>query len=141
MNCVLDILQGPAAGKRICLQGDQCLEIGRTGTADFSIPTDSHLSRRHFLLDSTGKACRIRDVGSSNGTFVNDKRITVTELRDGDTIRAGVTVFRVSFRPDGVEMEEPDRVLFSSPSQEEPTDLLDIKTARRSVDFPNYGGE
>jgi pSer/pThr/pTyr-binding forkhead associated (FHA) protein len=117
------------------------MEIGRTASADFSIPSDSHLSRRHFLLDSTTTTVRIRDVGSSNGTFVNDHRITVAELKDGDTIRAGISTFQVTFRDESDHLEESNSELVPSSSNDEPTDLLDIKTTRRSVDFPNYGGE
>lgn len=141
MICVLDILQGPAAGKRIYLRDHQCIEVGRSASADFSIPTDSHMSRRHFLVDSTTTTVRIRDVGSSNGTFVNDHRITVIELKDGDTIRAGITTFQVTFRDGEAIDEDSEGELVSASSQDDPTDLLDLNSTRRSIDFPNYGGE
>jgi pSer/pThr/pTyr-binding forkhead associated (FHA) protein len=136
MICVLDILQGPASGKRIWLKVQQCIEVGRTAAADFSIPSDTHLSRRHFLLDSTGNCFRIRDVGSSNGTFLNDKRITVAELHPGDTIRAGLTTFQVSFREDDADPLEYEPMPVIPCEDEEPTDLLDTKAVRRSIQFP-----
>jgi pSer/pThr/pTyr-binding forkhead associated (FHA) protein len=137
MICIIDILKGPAAGKRIYLRERQCLEVGRTVSADFSIPTDSHMSRRHFLIDSTTDTIRVRDVGSSNGTFVNDQRITVAELKDGDTIRAGVTIFQVSFRNSELMDDESEGELVSASSHDEPTDLLNIRSMPRSIDFPD----
>ena len=115
MICVLDVIQGPARGKRIWLKENQCIEIGRVSTADFSIPADTHLSRRHLLLDSTKNGFRIRDVGSSNGTFLNDVRILVQELKSGDTVRAGLSAFVVTLCQDGDNPHAKDGVTFSRP--------------------------
>ncbi len=135
MICVLDILQGPAAGKRIWLRENQCIEVGRTSATDFSIPTDTHLSRRHFLLDSTGDGFRIRDIGSSNGTFLNNAKISVSELRSGDMIRAGLTTMSVTFRENDANPHASDHVAFS-PVACNPTDFEDTNTTRRSIGFP-----
>lgn len=113
MICVLDVIQGPARGKRIWLKENQCIEIGRISTADFSIPADTHLSRRHLLLDSTKNGFRIRDVGSANGTFLNDVRILVQELKSGDTVRAGLSAFSVTLCQDGENPHAKDGVTFS----------------------------
>jgi len=113
MICVLDVIDGPARGKRIWLKQNQCIEIGRISTADFSIPADTHLSRRHLLLDSTQNGFRIRDVGSANGTFLNNVRIMVQELKSGDTVRAGLSTFAVTMREDGENPHSQDGVTFS----------------------------
>jgi pSer/pThr/pTyr-binding forkhead associated (FHA) protein len=113
MICVLDVIDGPARGKRIWLKENECLEVGRIATADFPIPMDSHLSRRHLLLDSTQNSFRVRDVGSANGTFLNNSRITIHELRDGDTLRAGMTTFLVTFRSNGENPHQRDGISFS----------------------------
>ena len=115
MICVLEVIEGPARGKRIWLKENQCIEIGRECTADFSIPADMHLSRRHLLLDSTKNGFRIRDVGSSNGTFLNNVRISVQELRSGDTVRAGLSKFSVTLCQDGENPHAKDGVTFSRP--------------------------
>ncbi len=113
MICVLDVIQGPARGKRIWLKENQCIEIGRISSADFSIPADTHLSRRHLLLDSTKNGFRIRDVGSANGTFLNDVRILVQDLKSGDTVRAGLSAFSVTLCEDGENPHAKDGVTFS----------------------------
>lgn len=113
MICVLEVIEGPARGKRIWLKENQSLEVGRVSTADFSIPSDSHLSRRHLLLESIVNGFRVRDVGSSNGTFVNNAKISAVELQTGDIVRAGMTVLSVSIRNDGENPHDPDGVSFS----------------------------
>ncbi len=147
MICVLDVIDGPARGKRIWVKENQCLEIGRVSSADFCIPTDSHLSRRHLLLDSTQNGFRVRDVGSANGTYLNNQRVTVHSLNSGDSIRAGMSIFLVSLREDGENPHEQDGFSFSSTSAPNDSDSgLDPETQLvqnpnpsriRTLDFTN----
>lgn len=144
MICVLDVIQGPARGKRIWLKENQCIEIGRVSTADFSIPADTHLSRRHLLLDSTKNGFRIRDVGSSNGTFLNDVRILVQELKSGDTVRAGLSIFAVTLCQDGDNPHAKDGVTFSRPmpvSNQSETMIADSDLEKESNDSPKEVAE
>jgi hypothetical protein len=98
---VFDVVKGPSKGQRFWLPQNNCLEIGREQGVDFRIFGDNRLSRRHLLLETVGIGCRARDLGSSNGTFVNGKRITVAELHSGDTIKIGDSSLRVMFLDDG----------------------------------------
>jgi len=68
--------------------------VGRKG-ADIVID-DSALSSHHFEVEARGDEFFIRDLGSTNGTLVNDTTVRVAQLADGDTIRAGQTklIFR-----------------------------------------------
>ncbi len=68
--------------------------LGRDSSCDITIP-GTHLSRRHAELAIEGHKLLIRDLGSANGTYVNDERITETELKPGDSIRFDVLQFRV----------------------------------------------
>ncbi|MCI0397234.1 MAG: FHA domain-containing protein [Chloroflexi bacterium] len=53
---------------------------------------DPKVSRRHALLERLGAALQITDLNSSNGTFVNEHRISgPTLLRPGDKVRIGDT--------------------------------------------------
>lgn len=113
MICVLEIIDGPARGKRIWLKENQSLEVGRVSTADFSIPSDSHMSRRHLLFEAILNGFRLRDVGSANGTFVNNKKISVVELQTGDIVRAGMTVLSVSMRNNGENPHDRDGLSFT----------------------------
>jgi hypothetical protein len=67
--------------------------IGRGLIADLRLE-DSHVSRRHAILAIRGDGARVLDDRSSNGTFVNGRRVTVEYLDDGDVLRFGRAVFR-----------------------------------------------
>ena len=120
MICVLEVINGPARGKRVWFRQNQCVEIGRVSNADFSISQDGHMSRRHLLLDSTGNEFRVRDIGSTNGTYLNDVKVLVQSLYTGDLIRAGSSTFLVTLRSDYENPHEADGVSFSKkPDPEE----------------------
>ena len=53
------------------------------------------VSRRHALISARGGTCRIRDLGSTNGTFVNGEPVTVADLHRGDEIRLGEVLVAV----------------------------------------------
>ncbi|MFZ1362473.1 MAG: DUF3662 and FHA domain-containing protein [Candidatus Nanopelagicales bacterium] len=63
--------------------------IGRGADADIRID-DSGVSRHHVDI-VVGRGVTIRDLGSTNGTYVDGKRITELALRDGATIKVGST--------------------------------------------------
>jgi S1-C subfamily serine protease len=67
--------------------------IGRDRSSDLAL-ADPKVSRRHATLWMQGERYYVRDENSTNGTFVNEKRITgAVELRRGDKLRIGSTVF------------------------------------------------
>jgi len=68
--------------------------IGRNTDCDFQIPL-SVVSRRHCQIVAKGNSLTIRDLGSSNGTFVNGKRVQEATLSAGDTIVVGPVTFTV----------------------------------------------
>lgn len=59
--------------------------IGRSESADLKIDS-SRVSRTHAVIDQEGDAYRVRDNGSTNGTFVNGQRIDDARLEDGDML-------------------------------------------------------
>jgi Zn-dependent protease with chaperone function len=68
----------------------ESLLVGRSPSADLRLH-DRSVSRRHFELRSEAGGYVLRDLGSSNGTFVNGRRVQSARLNDGDVIRAGFT--------------------------------------------------
>lgn len=114
MICVFDVTAGPARGKRFWIHSEQTFEIGRISTADFAVPTDAHMSRHHLVLEGKVSTFQLRDVGSANGTFVNDARVRSVELADGDEVRAGETVFSVSLLQDDDNPHSRDGFTFGS---------------------------
>ena len=69
------------------------LWIGRSPSADVSLPWDGEISKLHAQLEHVGSECTLIDDGlSRNGSFVNEERVGGRRrLRDGDVIRVGRT--------------------------------------------------
>ena len=65
--------------------------IGRERTPGGIVIHDPNVSRRHAELSFDGRSWHIRDLGSTNGTLVNDVDVDVCTLRDGDLITLGLT--------------------------------------------------
>jgi NHLM bacteriocin system ABC transporter ATP-binding protein len=79
-------------GQRIQLR-DTPLRIGRSDECDLSLPSQT-ISRRHAELVPDGDGWTLRDLGSSNGVWLGERRITEHRLGDGDEFRIGGTVLR-----------------------------------------------
>jgi pSer/pThr/pTyr-binding forkhead associated (FHA) protein len=62
--------------------------IGRSPGAEFMIEA-ALVSRLHCQLIATADTLQVRDLGSTNGTFVNGKRVKAAELREGDRLSVG----------------------------------------------------
>jgi adenylate cyclase len=77
------------------LFGSAPLVVGRAPTSDFAI-IDPTISRRHAELqvDDAGDV-EVRDLGSSNGTFVNGTRVESAKLATGDLVTFGKVAFRL----------------------------------------------
>jgi pSer/pThr/pTyr-binding forkhead associated (FHA) protein len=68
----------------------QRIVLGRSRDCDIQL-ADANVSRRHAELRQEGTAYWIVDLGSTNGTEVNGKRVKRAKLREGDTITLGST--------------------------------------------------
>jgi hypothetical protein len=69
--------------------------ISREPGYAISIPSDPSISRKHAEVVRTGDVCVLRDLGSTNGTYHNGKKIdSEVELKSGDQIQIGATVLR-----------------------------------------------
>lgn len=78
-------VSGPTFGKVYAMTGT--LAVGRSSDADICIPIDE-ISRQHAKLQGAAGGVVVEDLGSSNGTFVNDLRVhTPTLLKAGDEVR------------------------------------------------------
>lgn len=90
-QCFLLVVTGSEPGRLYQLDRPEML-IGRSKYADIRI-NERSMSQQHAKLVRWGDHHRIYDLGSTNGTVVNDARIDEVELRPGDTVRTGETVF------------------------------------------------
>ncbi len=73
--------------------GSAILHIGRGLAADLHLD-ESSVSRRHAILVPRPSGARILDDRSSNGTFVNGRRVQQADLRNGDVIVLGRVLLR-----------------------------------------------
>jgi pSer/pThr/pTyr-binding forkhead associated (FHA) protein len=78
--------------------------IGRAAECDISVPADE-ISRRHALVKPTPDGLSVEDLGSSNGTYINNKRVQHGFLNPGDELRLDAVRF-ILVAP-GMEMNAP----------------------------------
>ncbi|MFN6129895.1 MAG: FHA domain-containing protein [Planctomycetota bacterium] len=136
MICVLNVVRGPAKQGRYVLHQNDTVEIGRSAHADISLPADPQLSRRHVLISFKETGFSICDLGSSNGTFVNDERVNRATLSNGDMIRIGKTQLRVTLMENDANPHAEDGVQFSS-SESAGADQDARYRTERSISFPD----
>lgn len=92
----LIVTAGPHAGKEYAFDRHDTFLVGRSKDAHFQLSYDDpYFSRRQFLVEVNPPRVRVLDLESRNGTLVNGRKVEAAELRHGDEIRAGKTVFRV----------------------------------------------
>jgi diguanylate cyclase (GGDEF)-like protein len=96
----LVLVHGPAAGRRWSLERG-ALRIGRDESCDVVVPLDT-VSRHHCEVVRRGRAAHVRDLGSTNGTFVEERALegAAQVLAPGDRLRAGGAIFRFLAGPD-----------------------------------------
>ena len=78
----------------IDLQPGRNIVVGRAVTSDVPI-YDPTISRRHAEVSLTDGGVKVKDAGSSNGTFLNGARITEAIAVENDVITFGKVAFRV----------------------------------------------
>lgn len=131
MEVKLVVQSGKLAGTEIPIVGDKFL-IGRGENCHLR-PQSSMVSRKHSLIQVGEGSATIEDCGSTNGTFLNDKRITQRcELHNGDRLRVGMLGFEVQLivsvggkkKPKVLSVQEAvARTAGSSPSLTEDLDI------------------
>ena len=112
-------VKGTSARKEVPLRNGRMV-IGRQKGCAVRIPS-ALVSRSHCALVCEGNRVRVKDLGSSNGTFVNGAKISEKELATGDRLRVGPITFLVQIdaaktRPteaddDGFVREEPTHAI------------------------------
>src|SRR5205085_1935247 len=92
-SVTLSVIEGPHTGEVYTFSQHDTFLVGRSRKAHFRLPKkDMFFSRIHFLVEANPPQCRIIDMGSHNGTYVNGQRTNRADLRDGDQVRAGHTI-------------------------------------------------
>lgn len=130
MRVVLDVTEGPGEGRQFSFERHDVFLVGRSPRCHFSVGGDLDCSRVHMLMVLSPPICQLRDLGSTNGTYVNGEPVREAVLNDGDVVTAGQTAIRVTVEGDDherpvraepveqTEMPEPEAVDASSPDPE-----------------------
>lgn len=122
VGAILEVKSGKFAGRRIWVRENQSIKIGRAETADEAIDDDRKLSSIHFAIEYGPTGWQIRDLNSSNGTFVNGQRVTQYALVGGERILAGETTFVVHpGLAGGTVMESPADVFHAAMADDDPS--------------------
>lgn len=93
MNAVVEVMAGQDAGKVFRFtRGNVCV-----GRRQGEVPlSDVEVSRNHAVIEVFGREMIfLRDLGSTNGTYHNGRRVAVSKLQPGDTIGCGKTVMKL----------------------------------------------
>lgn len=100
MRVTLNVVAGPQTGRSFTFDQHDTFMIGRSEDAHFCLPHDRFFSRHHCIVEIAPPQAFLRDLGSTNGTFVNGLRVDSTYLKHGDRIQGGETVLEVQVSGD-----------------------------------------
>ncbi|MDX1384729.1 MAG: adenylate/guanylate cyclase domain-containing protein, partial [Thermoanaerobaculia bacterium] len=124
-------LVNEARGETIRPPRDGWAVVGRAGSADFSV-VDRSISRLHAKVSLQPRGIAVRDLGSTNGTFVNGREISESVAGEGDEVTFGKVAFRVrrsaadpQLPPETfAEQVEPTQPMAASPTPPPPDQTI-----------------
>jgi two-component system, cell cycle response regulator len=92
-DAALVVIHGLDLGRKYDLMKETTV-VGRSSKADIQVDQEA-ISRNHAKFSITGNRVSLKDMGSTNGTYVNDELITTDmQLRNGDLVKIGRTIFK-----------------------------------------------
>jgi pSer/pThr/pTyr-binding forkhead associated (FHA) protein len=100
---LLEITNGPKAGQKIWIGLGVSIKIGSAQMADLIIENDRNISPLHAAIGHRGAGCFIECIETEGTVLVNGESTQRSRLKDGDTIVAGDTEFKVSVIRDTAE--------------------------------------
>ena len=95
---ILTVAEGPDQGFRFRIKPAATTHIGRETDNDVVLD-DPATSRHHAEILFHDGQYVVKDLGSANGTYVNEQRVSERALADGDAIRVGQNVMKISLVP------------------------------------------
>ncbi len=108
----LVVIKGPDKGRALTLDKDE-LSVGSGAPVDLRL-SDAAVSRAHFSLRVTETGVLLTDLESTNGTFVDDRRVRAVYLRPGDRIELGKSCLRLEAARAGVDVPLSDAHQFGA---------------------------
>src|SRR5688500_3110890 len=93
------LITGQAIGRKFRMRAGQILFAGRSASTDIFID-ENLVSRRHAKFAWLNDEVKVMDLGSTNGTFVNGRKVQAATLKSGDKVQIGQTLMKVYFSDD-----------------------------------------
>lgn len=106
-KCQLIVVEGPDKKKKFMLS-KPVTKIGKRETNDFAL-LDKTVSRNHMEIEYTSDSFLLRDMESTNGTFLNGNKVKEAYLAPGDQIKIGNTVLEFQAFDEKIKIEPSDR--------------------------------
>jgi eukaryotic-like serine/threonine-protein kinase len=106
MQVNLKVTMGPYKGRIFSFTQHDSFLIGRSPDAHLCLPNDRFFSRNHCLLEMNPPHSYLRDLESTNGTFVNGHRVKDAFLKNGDQIQCGETILIVEVTAESKDLSE-----------------------------------
>lgn len=106
MSASLLIVKADGTSEEIVLRQERVI-VGREKSAPLRVPARS-VSRQHCEFVSDGGKIFVKDLGSSNGTFVNRERVEESELQPGDLVSIGPAVFALRIHGSPPDLDAAD---------------------------------
>ena len=106
MQVNLKVTAGPYKGRIFSFTQHDSFLIGRSPDAHLCLPNDRYFSRNHCLLEMNPPHSYLRDLDSTNGTFLNGHRVKDAFLKNGDRIQCGETILIVEVTAGSQELSE-----------------------------------
>lgn len=117
-SVTFQIVAGAHQGERRVCNAHETFVVGRGVDATWQITKDPYFSRYQFRIETHPPECRLIDLESLNGTLVNGSRVREVDLKNGDHIQCGETVFEVSIVDQ--RTQQADQTLELPPSRPAP---------------------
>jgi serine/threonine-protein kinase len=151
MRLHIAVIAGPHQGQVFTFTGHDTFVVGRSKRAHFRLPEkDEYFSRIHFLVEMNPPRCQLMDMKSTNGTYVNGRKVAVADLVDGDLIQGGQTVLRVTLEDEDPaepgtrrfaearpgEVGRPDSSVTTPPIQQQPVPASECRACLAAAGTP-----
>ena len=142
MDVKLVVVGGDAKATEVKLRLPAIVGRGRDATLTLPHPL---VSRKHCEIFESNGYLVVRDMGSLNGTFVNNERITEAILPPGDLLRLGTVTFRAAYDPPmgeppeaGAAQRETAQPEIGLTTDDAPLDVQEVEEVGEVADFGDF---
>jgi len=125
----LVILKNGEAESEVALEA-KSMVIGRDANSDIQL-NDLSVSRQHARVTNVYNECCLEDLGSTNGTILNDQTVTKRMLKHGDLLRIGSFTLRYISHDEKVSEDELDKTVIIRSAESAPARPVPQKNRNR----------